>query len=71
MTRLHCAPTETSAQALRNEGVPAANIKVTGNTVIHSLLHTVQKERADDDTLAAKTSAGDEQLRGADYRASP
>jgi UDP-N-acetylglucosamine 2-epimerase (non-hydrolysing) len=48
VTRLHCAPTETSAAALRNEGIPAANIKVTGNTVIDALLHTVEKERADD-----------------------
>ena len=54
VTRLHCAPTETSAQHLRNEGVPAANIKVTGNTVIDSLLHTVQKECADDERWRQK-----------------
>ncbi|TWU55088.1 non-hydrolyzing UDP-N-acetylglucosamine 2-epimerase [Rubripirellula reticaptiva] len=48
ITELHCAPTNRSAEALRREGVPEANIRVTGNTVIDALLHTVEKERSDD-----------------------
>ncbi|MGB7324962.1 MAG: UDP-N-acetylglucosamine 2-epimerase (non-hydrolyzing) [Rubripirellula sp.] len=48
ITELHCAPTNRSADALRREGVPEANIRVTGNTVIDALLHTVEKERSDD-----------------------
>jgi UDP-N-acetylglucosamine 2-epimerase (non-hydrolysing) len=34
---LHCAPTETAAEALRRENVDAATIHVTGNTVIDAL----------------------------------
>ena len=34
---LHCAPTETSAAALRAENIDAATIHVTGNTVIDAL----------------------------------
>ena len=48
VTQLHCAPTQRSADALRREHVPDAQIRVTGNTVIDALLHTVQQERADD-----------------------
>ncbi|QDT04041.1 UDP-N-acetylglucosamine 2-epimerase [Rubripirellula lacrimiformis] len=48
ITELHCAPTQRSADALRREHVPQQNIRVTGNTVIDALLHTVQKERVDD-----------------------
>jgi UDP-N-acetylglucosamine 2-epimerase (non-hydrolysing) len=36
----HFAPTETAANALRDENVPAATIQVTGNTVIDALLAT-------------------------------
>ncbi len=43
---LHCAPTETSKDNLLREGVPDQYVHVTGNTVIDALLHTVQKERA-------------------------
>ncbi len=43
---LHCAPTETSQDNLLKEGVPARYVHVTGNTVIDALLHTVEKERA-------------------------
>ncbi len=56
-TQLHCSPTETSAQALRNEGVPESQIRVTGNTVIDALLHTVQQERADDRHVRQKYPA--------------
>ena len=34
---LHCAPTETSAAALRGENVDRATIHVTGNTVVDAL----------------------------------
>ncbi len=37
MAALHCAPTETAAEALRRENVDAAAIHVTGNTVIDAL----------------------------------
>lgn len=40
---LHLAPTSTSKQNLLNEGVPAKDIVVTGNTVIDALLTTVDK----------------------------
>lgn len=40
---LHFAPTETARHNLLREGVPAASIFVTGNTVIDALLMTVRK----------------------------
>ncbi len=40
---LHLAPTPTSGGNLRREGVPAADIAVTGNTVIDALLATVDR----------------------------
>ena len=40
---LHFAPTEKSALNLRAEGVPAAQIVITGNTVIDALLTAVDK----------------------------
>lgn len=43
---LHCAPTAGAAEALRAEGVPEANLRVTGNTVIDALLWTAERERA-------------------------
>lgn len=39
----HFAPTTLSQQNLLNEGVPASNIVVTGNTVIDALLEVVKK----------------------------
>ena len=44
-TTLHCCPTSQSAQHLLAEGVPAHAVRVTGNTVIDALHHTVQRER--------------------------
>ncbi|MCH8537174.1 MAG: UDP-N-acetylglucosamine 2-epimerase (non-hydrolyzing) [Alkalimonas sp.] len=43
LTKLHFAPTETARDNLLNEGVNAANIVVTGNTVIDALLAVVDK----------------------------
>lgn len=40
---LHFAPTELSKQNLLREGVPEANIIVTGNTVIDALLQVAEK----------------------------
>lgn len=48
VTELHCAPTNRAAEALRRESVPENNLRVTGNTVIDALLHSVAKERGDD-----------------------
>jgi UDP-N-acetylglucosamine 2-epimerase (non-hydrolysing) len=39
-TALHCTPTETAAQHLRNENIPDSQILVSGNTVIDQLLET-------------------------------
>ncbi len=57
VTHLHCAPTQRAADALLAEGVPHENIRVTGNTVIDALLHTVEKERSDDSRLREKYPA--------------
>ncbi|QDT13227.1 non-hydrolyzing UDP-N-acetylglucosamine 2-epimerase [Planctomycetes bacterium K23_9] len=57
VTQLHCAPTEKSADALRREHVQDSQIRVTGNTVIDALLHTVEQERADDSKWRAKYPA--------------
>lgn len=43
LANLHFAPTEQSAQNLRNENVDEAHIHVTGNTVIDALLAVVAK----------------------------
>lgn len=40
---LHFAPTEWARQNLLREGVPGANIKVTGNTIIDALQQITQK----------------------------
>ena len=39
----HFAPTQMAADALREEGVPAENIFITGNTVIDALLWSVSR----------------------------
>ncbi|MCU1553013.1 MAG: UDP-N-acetylglucosamine 2-epimerase (non-hydrolyzing) [Arthrobacter sp.] len=44
ITRLHLAPTGTSRANLLAEGISAADIVVTGNTVIDALLATVDKQ---------------------------
>ena len=57
VTQLHCAPTQRSADALLAENVSAENVRVTGNTVIDALLHTVAKQRSEGATLAQKYPA--------------
>jgi len=41
----HFAPTQTSADALKKENIPAEQIHITGNTVIDALLITADKTR--------------------------
>jgi UDP-N-acetylglucosamine 2-epimerase (non-hydrolysing) len=41
VAELHCAPTESAAAHLRNEGVDAGRVVVTGNTVVEATLATV------------------------------
>jgi UDP-N-acetylglucosamine 2-epimerase (non-hydrolysing) len=49
---LHCAPTETAAEALRRENVAPATVHVTGNTVIDAL-HWATARIAAEPELAA------------------
>ena len=44
-TTLHAAPTERAKDNLLREGIPAQQIRVTGNTVIDALLWTSERER--------------------------
>ncbi|RXD07488.1 UDP-N-acetylglucosamine 2-epimerase (non-hydrolyzing) [Sphingomonas sp. UV9] len=53
---LHFAPTETAAEALRRETIPADTIHVTGNTVIDALHWTADRVAADP-ALAASLDA--------------
>ena len=56
LARLHFAPTETSKANLLREGVDAASVIVTGNTVIDALLDVV-KRLDQDPLLNAKAAA--------------
>ncbi len=47
LAALHFAPTPTSAENLRREGVPAERILVTGNTVIDALVAVVARLDSD------------------------
>lgn len=47
-TKLHCAPTTWAEDNLLREGVPKESIAVTGNTVIDSLLWTLEREKSAD-----------------------
>ncbi len=51
---VHCAPTARAAQALVAEGVSAARIHVTGNTVVDALLWTLERERRNGQQWQAK-----------------
>jgi len=56
VAQLHFAPTQRAADALLGEGVPAARIAITGNTVIDAL--KLVSQRLDEDTaLAARQAA--------------
>ena len=57
LTRLHFAPTEASAANLLTEGVPAAQITITGNTVIDALFWSLEKVRAKQPAEAAEAAA--------------
>ena len=61
VSRLHCAPTQRSANHLVQEGISADSVHVTGNTVIDALLWTVERERRNSDTWQRKfaTVSGD------------
>jgi UDP-N-acetylglucosamine 2-epimerase (non-hydrolysing) len=41
LTDVHCAPTPGAAGHLRNEGIPAARIQLTGNTIVETTLAMV------------------------------
>jgi len=41
LTDVHCAPTATAVRHLLNEGVPAAKIELTGNTIVETTLAMV------------------------------
>jgi UDP-N-acetylglucosamine 2-epimerase (non-hydrolysing) len=60
---LHCAPTETSAAALRAENVAPGTIHVTGNTVIDAL-QWVTRRIADEPALAAGLGAIEARFAG-------
>ena len=51
---LHCAATDRAASVLAREGVPPPNIRVTGNTVVDTLLTTLKRETADDSRWPGK-----------------
>lgn len=47
IAKVHFAPTEHAKQNLLQEGIPAKNICVTGNTVVDALLDVVQRLETD------------------------
>lgn len=61
--RLHCAPTETSADALRRENIDPATIHVTGNTVIDAL-KWVTKRIEDQPDLASTITKYEQKFAG-------
>jgi len=60
---LHCAPTETAAEALRRETVDPATIHVTGNTVIDAL-HWITARIAERPQLAAGLAELEQRFAG-------
>jgi UDP-N-acetylglucosamine 2-epimerase (non-hydrolysing) len=60
---LHCAPTETAAEALRRENVAAATIHVTGNTVIDAL-HWISARIEAEPALAAGLAPLEQRFAG-------
>jgi UDP-N-acetylglucosamine 2-epimerase (non-hydrolysing) len=62
VARWHFAPTAHSRENLLNERVPAAQISVTGNTVIDALLWVLDRIASDSGRKAALTDFLDERL---------
>jgi len=60
---LHCAPTETAAEALRRENVDPATIHVTGNTVIDAL-HWITARIAEQPELASGLAGLEQRFAG-------
>jgi UDP-N-acetylglucosamine 2-epimerase (non-hydrolysing) len=69
LAALHFAPTESARDALLREGVPAARIAVTGNTVIDALLLEIERQREPGVQRAIDAALG--ALIGADWSARP
>lgn len=59
---LHLAPTNESKQNLLRENLPAADVVVTGNSVIDALLHTVQRPVEFTDLALAQVVSADQPL---------
>ncbi|WP_433122068.1 non-hydrolyzing UDP-N-acetylglucosamine 2-epimerase [Arthrobacter koreensis] len=59
---LHLAPTSTSRANLLRENIPAADIVVTGNTVIDALFMTVDKKVPFTDPALEELAARDEKI---------
>lgn len=53
-TSLHCVPTQKSAENLYRENYPQTQVHITGNTVIDSLLYTVERERQNGEVWSQK-----------------
>ncbi len=60
---LHCAPTQTAADALLAENIDPANVHVTGNTVIDAL-HWVTAKIAREPALAADLAPLEQRFAG-------
>lgn len=60
---LHCAPTETAAEALRRENVDSGAIHVTGNTVIDAL-HWITARIAEEPSLAGGLAGLEQRFAG-------
>jgi UDP-N-acetylglucosamine 2-epimerase (non-hydrolysing) len=69
LAALHFAPTESAREALLREGVPNAQIAVTGNTVIDALLLEIERQRAPGVGRAIDAALRD--LIGADWATRP
>lgn len=57
VTALHLAPTRPAAANLRREGVPAADLLVTGNTVVDAVLEVAARRRPYQDPRLSKVDA--------------
>ncbi|HKC49676.1 MAG TPA: UDP-N-acetylglucosamine 2-epimerase (non-hydrolyzing) [Myxococcota bacterium] len=66
---LHFAPTDSAREALLREGVPEAQIAVTGNTVIDALLLEIARQRESSVQRAIDAALRD--LIGADWSTRP